>query len=618
MKCAWPARRMPGVSLPISPLLLFPLLALLGLSCSPEISPTPGTADRSIAALLSANGDLMADRWIVSRQRIIGIEFEGTFETPELQLSVPHSLYFIPTILEAPVPLEYRLEVLTEGEERLLYMRDIAKDGTFPCEEYLVARVDLREFTHQAVVLRWSCVAKAGGEVLGKGMIGAPRLVPTARRPEYPHVVLICSDTHRYDFSLGPESADLMPAFQEFCGDSIVFDNAFANATWTVPSTASVLTGLEPYYHGAGWRVEANRDLLAREGMGPVRPRTKRVETRNYSIIKHDPSLLTVQEVLWGKGYYPLSVVENSWLVFGEILNDGFAASIRPKRLAQFGFGRATSVDWLRRIVAKRPPQAPLFLYLHSNHVHSYLNDVGHNEKTGRLPAADYLDSYANRVKDFDGQFAEFMRILKDSGIYDDAFIVFYSDHGELLPHTDEDVGHGKTMRESLLHVPLVMKLPARYSVPSRRIEEAVQLIDIAPTIVEVAFRPERFQSAQYPFRGQSLVPLMVRGESLASRDMYSSIQFNLDELIAVRRGNWKYVYNLNKENGILVAIGSPGQYEEHDRASTNGAVADELHGLVMGQWRHFIENTLNKGYESFDDPSEEQLEELKSLGYLD
>src|SRR5687767_13232375 len=60
------------------------------------------------------------------------------------------------------------------------------------------------------------------------------------------NVVLVFLDTVRYDAVFGPgESA--MPKLAAFANQSVWFDSAWAPASWTIPSHAAVLTGMNPW-----------------------------------------------------------------------------------------------------------------------------------------------------------------------------------------------------------------------------------------------------------------------------------------------------------------------------------------------------------------------------------
>ncbi len=85
------------------------------------------------------------------------------------------------------------------------------------------------------------------------------RIAEAAPAPEGPGVVLVVLDTLRRDhLALYGYERDPMPRLEHFARDALVFDAAWSTSSWTLPSHASMFTGLPPRSHGAhGYRGEA-------------------------------------------------------------------------------------------------------------------------------------------------------------------------------------------------------------------------------------------------------------------------------------------------------------------------------------------------------------------------
>ena len=86
-------------------------------------------------------------------------------------------------------------------------------------------------------------------------------------RPESSHdVLLITIDTWRYD-AWGAESSVKTPHIDQLASEGLVFTNSFAHAVVTLPSHASILTGLFPHEHGlrdnAGFRLDDGIETMA-------------------------------------------------------------------------------------------------------------------------------------------------------------------------------------------------------------------------------------------------------------------------------------------------------------------------------------------------------------------
>jgi hypothetical protein len=118
-----------------------------------------------------------------------------------------------------------------------------------------VVRVDLEAYRGKRARFRW---VLGDGSSRAEGAIGSMTLrASDSQAHSQPDVLLICSDTHRYDFSVSGEGKTLMPRLQRLMNNSIVYHRAFSNASWTMPSITSTMTGLFPRYHRTGLVTES-------------------------------------------------------------------------------------------------------------------------------------------------------------------------------------------------------------------------------------------------------------------------------------------------------------------------------------------------------------------------
>jgi hypothetical protein len=143
----------------------------------------------------------------------------------------------------------------------------------------------------------------------------------------------------------------------------------------------------------------------------------------------------------------------------------------------------------------------PLFLYLHTMDAHDpyhapppfdrqFSPPAGLESTTGGglhdegSPDIERLiGRYDGAIAYGDQEFGRLLRELKRRGLYDGALIVFVSDHGEEFRERGH-LGHGSTLFEELVRVPLVVKYPGgRYA--GSRVDRQVQLVDVFPTILK-------------------------------------------------------------------------------------------------------------------------------------
>jgi arylsulfatase A-like enzyme len=156
----------------------------------------------------------------------------------------------------------------------------------------------------------------------------------------------------------------------------------------------------------------------------------------------------------------------------------------------------------------KREDARPFFLYLHATDPHSpyvppretrerfaaHVTDssIGQRDfvkQLGELPGEPGSELISNlaalydaEVAAVDAAFAELLDLLRSRNVLDDTLVVFTSDHGEeFFDH--EWWGHGKTLYEEQLRVPLIVALPDGTAAPTR-VKRRVTQVDILPLVL--------------------------------------------------------------------------------------------------------------------------------------
>jgi enterochelin esterase-like enzyme len=126
-----------------------------------------------------------------------------------------------------------------------------------------------------------------------------------------------------------------------------------------------------------------------------------------------------------------------------------------------------------------------------------------------------------------DAQFGRILEALKAGGFDDNTVIVAFGDHGYHLG--EKEISGKNTLWEESTHVPLVIAGPG---VPRRTVSDPAELLDLYPTLVELAGLP-----AKSGLEGQSLVPQM-RGARRTKPAVTTSNQGNH----AIRTNDWRYI----------------------------------------------------------------------------
>ncbi len=273
--------------------------------------------------------------------------------------------------------------------------------------------------------------------------------VSLALRRRAPNLLLITVDTLRpdrlgcYGYARGSS-----PHLDALAGEGVVFRNAYSQSGWTLPSMASVLTGLYPHQHGA-----TRFDTGLRLGL---------------------PTLATI---LHGEGYDTRAYVSHSLVSETYGLDRGFA-NFDSSVLARGHPARVTTSAALTDRVLEdlRDLREPYFVWVHYFDPHAlYLVHEGFDFGSSES------ERYDGEVAHNDRQIGRLLSALDDGGLLKRTAVVFTADHGEEFQ--EHGGRHHFTLYDEVLRVPLIIRAPALR--PGARGSRAQQ-IDLLPTILRL------------------------------------------------------------------------------------------------------------------------------------
>jgi hypothetical protein len=289
-----------------------------------------------------------------------------------------------------------------------------------------------------------------------------------------------------------------------------VFEQAFSAANWTKPSTASLFTGRLPHHHGC------LVGHLRREKAGSV-------------VADLLPDELTT-----------FASCSSKRLV--HLRPDREQAHHRALRLRpgfdRYGYER---LGQLGSRISAAPPGRPFLAFAHIMGPHEpydmpqdksfapYRDRFGSFASAIDFTTFDYkrqtsfsdddlgraralYDAKLNWVDEL--QIGPLLAGLHRKGLYDACWLVVTSDHGEELGEHGK-IGHGEVLYNESLHVPLIVKPPARLPrhEAGTRVATRVSTISLYPTLAEIA------TGASVPSDGLSLMAAL-RGEPLEDRPL--------------------------------------------------------------------------------------------------
>jgi len=421
---------------------------------------------------------------------------------------------------------------------------------------------------------------------------------PPLRPGQVPNILLIVLDTVRADrLSLYGYGRDTTPNLARLADQGVRFDRARASAPWTLPSHASLFT--------ARWPHELDVERLGRL----------------------DTTCTTLAEFLGARGYATAGFVANqfycgheSGLARGFDSYEDFPVNA-PEVL------RASSLGWLLSRVAARlggelgwwlsgdaagtvtldftrkdarainrefldwlstHGETPFFAFLNYFDAHDpYLTPRGATSRCAAVPKSrtDFAmlrdwqkldkhalsprdiqlarDGYDNCIASLDHELGRLIGELESRGVLEQTLLILTADHGEQFGEHG-DFGHGFSLYEPEIHVPLVVVFPGR--VPRGRVAgEAVSLRDVPATVIDLLG-----SQGDSPFPGTSLAAAwrpQPDQHSGSSRTTFSELDAPIEDLPGPR--------NKATFDGPIQAVVSDGNvYIRH------GSGAEELYNL--------------------------------------
>ncbi len=280
---------------------------------------------------------------------------------------------------------------------------------------------------------------------------------PIAREPS---ILLVTIDTTRADRigAYGHALAET-PTLDALAEQGVLFENAMAPTPITLPSHATLLTGVHPPAHGV----------------------------RDNGQFKLSGDAMLVSEVLQERGWRTAAFVGAYVLDARFGLDQGFETYDAPEFAAgsrALGAARPANgvVDaaaaWLQSLTADER----FFLWVH-------LYDPHAPYRPPEPFASRHEDPYDGEIAFADLQLGRLLEALEALGRSSELLTVVTSDHGEAFGEHGETT-HGVFVYQTTLRVPLIVSGAALGSTRGTRVPGAVSLAALAPTLLALGGVP--------------------------------------------------------------------------------------------------------------------------------
>ena len=470
-----------------------------------------------------------------------------------------------------------------EGEGEAPFTIEVTADGQ-PTVEVLTGaasgawtdyNVDLSRFAGEIVRID----LRAKGRGAGRLAWNSPRiLVPSPPERDLEpasNVIVLVIDTLRADKlrPFNPRTRVKTPAIDKLASEGVVFELAQSPENWTKPAVASILTGLHPQTHQ---------------------------QKTGDAALPSSAELLS--EHLKGEGFATGSFIANGYVSdrFGFDQGwDDYSNYIREGKSTEAEDVFENAGNWIEahkdgrffayiQTIDPHVPYDPPGEYLQMYDPSEYAGQVKPRmtgdllEKAKRRPPQVVFDARDKRrlkalhdgeITKHDHFFGKFLERLRALGLSDDTLVVVTSDHGEEFDDHGS-WGHGHSVYQELLHVPLMFRLPNRLPA-GQKIGDAVSTLDIAATVTELLGVPEMAGNEGHP-----LVGLMMGEAGTRPTVAFSDFQ---DDRRVITSARWKLIVRGNLTSTMFDLAADPLELNQLDASAF--PIARRYSRTLLGQF---------------------------------
>ena len=422
-------------------------------------------------------------------------------------------------IIDTNVPTDFEITLEANGNVERIYAKRVQE------KKWDDAKIDMSRWQGNEVVITFKTSSeKVGGVAFWSNPV-------LWQKKERPNVIVYVIDCLRADHvGAYGYKRPTTPHIDNFAKDGALFLNAYSQATWTRSSVTSLMTSQYLSTHKVDWAGKKLSD-----------------------------SVDTIADVMRGQGYRTVIITDNENAGVEPNLDQGFeqvflkGSSEDDNRVSK---NISTITNWLKSNATD--DHRNFFMYIQTLELHSpYLPpqpydklydpdykgvvsegrrfDIKELRRLSQRDIDHLIALYDGLLNFADKRFNSLIETLKAIGVYDNTIIIVTSDHGEAFNEHGLWM-HGIDPYQQVIRVPLIIRFPSL--VPAGRVvDENVQLIDIAPTILHmIGLQPED------DFQGLSLLPLIKK----QNIDMYKNrtVFTESKSKVALIDGKYKFIMN--------------------------------------------------------------------------
>jgi len=427
-------------------------------------------------------------------------------------------------------------------------------------------------------------------------------------------VVVVLDAAAAGHFPFHGYARDTAPTLDAIAAESVVFQAAYAQASATPLSVYSYLTSRYPLM---------NREAPARGEVAPVfPPGTPTLASSLAPRYARRGAFSANQWVCRRLGY------DTGFTDFRELWDEDATepgqgvARLAPRVTAE-------ALRWLEapgryfaylHYLEPHTPYTPpdpfdtRFDPIHRGHVDGTDASLAPYRRT-RPPEAvvrNTVGLYDGNIAYVDDHVGQVVEALRARGTWDETILVVTSDHGEAF--WEHGVrGHGLHVYEEFVRVPLLVRIPGFPALAGREVDTPVQLVDLLPTLVELA----GLDPPEWGPVGASWVPWFVRDRD-GTRPPVAWFRNHVggEWIYGVRDGRWKYVTHFGRAPQELYDL-TADPAETRNLAGSEEAVLTRLHDAMDAWIKAGMARDAGLVGSGADSLDAESRERLRAMGYF-
>jgi len=399
------------------------------------------------------------------------------------------------------------------------------------------------------------------------------------------NVILISIDTLRDDYLSCYGAEYETPHMDRLAEEGVLFENCYAQSSWTLTSLASMHTGMYPTVNGLNdpnKKISDVRTTLA-EYLNEKNILTQSFVTNGYTRVNFG----------FGQGFdrynhMTQGIKKNLFLrfMFGRTLK-----AVNPEVFKEENLGSADNMTrhamefldaakssrfflWLHYIDPHDPYAPPETEWVPPEVYNGWMNPYDSGlilqMRTGYRISADDMQHlrnlYIGEVRYIDSKIGELLAKIDETGLKENTLVIITSDHGEEF-WEHEGILHGGTLYKEVLQIPLIMRLPGVIPESTKR-KPLVRLMDVMPTILAL-----QGISFEKHIQGRNLMPVIL-GEETGDRESFSESLLYFGEKKGFFDGRYKLIQTVGSDKKELYdLVGDPMErvnlyYSEPDVAA--------------------------------------------------